>query len=169
MKNFNPIVFIQIAVMILVLYIIYKIFSGVKNIFATVGSTFNTSASEQEAAAETTYDDVQYLDPTIGFKVLVEKGYSGQKINNYFDKIKFRSNDADNVAKLIHDSFGAFNDNEAQVYNAFQSIPTKVAVSLVAHRYKSIYGKDLRSVLTDKLNTSEVQTVIKIISKKPKL
>jgi hypothetical protein len=169
MKNFNPVLIIQIAVLLLILFIISKVFAGVKNIFATVGGTFNTSASEQEAAAETNYEDVQFLDPTIGFKVLAEKGYSGQKVNSYFDKIKFRSNDADNVAKLIHDSFGAFNDNEAQVYNAFQSIPTKVAVSLVAHRYKSIYGKDLRSVLTDKLNTSEVQTVIKIISKKPKL
>lgn len=167
MKNFNPIQFIQLAVVLLVLYLLYRFMGGIKNIFSTVGGTLGTSATEQEVAVNTTYKDVEFLDPVKGFKVLADNGYGGAKVNQYFSKINFDSRQADNVAQMIYDAKGYFNDDENQVYMAFQRIPTRTAVSLVSHRFKSLYGKDLQAFLHSFMNATEFSTVLQIISKKP--
>ncbi|MCX7928987.1 MAG: hypothetical protein N2558_04910 [Patescibacteria group bacterium] len=167
MKNFNPSMIIQLAVVLAVLYVIYLFMRGFKNIATTIGGTLGTSATEQQIASETEYKDVEFLDPVKGFKVLADKGYGGTKVNQYFSKINFNSSDADNISKNIYDAKKLINDDENQVYMAFNRIPTKIAVSLVSHRFKRVYGKDLQQYLLSFLNASEFSTVLNIIKKKP--
>lgn len=167
MKNFNPVQIIQLAIVLIVLYLLYRFMGGIKNIFSTVGGSLGTAATEQEIAIQTSYKDIEFLDPVKGFKVLADNGYGGAKVNQYFSKINFDSRQADNIAKMIYDAKGTFNDDENQVYMAFQSIPTRVAVSLVAHRFKSLYGKELQAFLNSFMNATEFNTVLRIISKKP--
>lgn len=171
MKNFNPVAIIQLAVVLVVLYVLWRFLSGFKNIATSIGGGIlgGSSATEQEVAQSVSYKDVQFLDPVIGFKVLADKGYTGAKVNNYFSKINFSSSDADNIAKSIYNAKGITNDDENAVYMAMNRIPTKVAVSLVSHRFKSIYGKELQDFLLSFLNATEFNTVLEIIKKKPLL
>jgi len=69
------------------------------------------------------------------------------------------------LSKKIYDSKGFFNDDEAQLYSAFQSLTYKTQVSFLAEQFARIYNKSLYGYLDSFLNVRELGNVATICNK----
>lgn len=65
----------------------------------------------------------------------------------------------DTIAKNIYDSIGALYDSPEQAKAAFAKLNFKVDVSKLADRFAYLYGKDLLTWISDKLDTDKQKTV----------
>ena len=63
--------------------------------------------------------------------------------------------DAERRAKLLWDSKGLFNDNEAQLYAAFNGLPSLAAMSFLSYRFQLKYNRDMKKYITDFTNETE--------------
>ena len=70
-------------------------------------------------------------------------------------------------AKMLKDSKGVFNDDEAKVYGVFQSLRTKAQISFLAKVFFDVYQQSLLSYLLSFLSDSEMVNVAKICNKLP--
>lgn len=74
---------------------------------------------------------------------------------------------AKNIASIIEDSWGWFNDDEDKIYGAFRSLKNKIQVSQVSFYYLSMFGEDLESRLIEGLSKAELKTIFDIIDRLP--
>jgi hypothetical protein len=147
--------------------IIGKIGNKVETGIDYVTGTGDSEAEQQNAIQQATNEALKYFNPAYGFNKVRLKY---PDVNSYYLKVKnFSSNEADVLAKNIYDAKGFINDNELQVYNAFNQIPSLSCLSLVAHRFIINYPLKggLLQYISSFLSTKELSTVIRIISKKP--
>lgn len=72
---------------------------------------------------------------------------------------------AQNIAKIIYDAKGLFNDDEAAIYGAFQALSYKTQVSFLAEVFFNQYKQSLYGFLQNVLNETELAQVANIISK----
>ena len=71
------------------------------------------------------------------------------------------------IAKQIYDSKGFFNDNEEQLYDAFQKTKNQAQISYVSGIFQRDYKRDLFSFLQKFLAPDELSKVYQIIKGKP--
>jgi hypothetical protein len=71
------------------------------------------------------------------------------------------------IAKQIWNSKGLFNDNEEQLFDAFQKARNQAQISYIAGVFQRDYKRDLFSFLQSFLNEAEISKVYNIIKGKP--
>jgi len=71
------------------------------------------------------------------------------------------------IAKQVWDSKGFFNDNEGQLFDAFQKARNQAQISYIAGVFQRDYKRDLFSFLQSFLNEAEISKVYQIIKGKP--
>jgi hypothetical protein len=71
------------------------------------------------------------------------------------------------IAKQIYDSKGFFNDNEEQLFDAFQKTRNQAQISYVSGVFQRDYKRDLFSFLQKFLSEAELSKVYQIIKGKP--
>jgi hypothetical protein len=71
------------------------------------------------------------------------------------------------IAKQVWDSKGFFNDNEGQLFDAFQKARNQAQISYIAGVFQRDYKRDLFSFLQSFLNEAEISKVYNIIKGKP--
>ena len=71
------------------------------------------------------------------------------------------------VAQRIDDAWGFWDYDEEAVYTAFRSLRDQVQVSQVARAYLGLGGAGLLDTLRDRLDESEVSTVLSIVRSLP--
>ena len=69
------------------------------------------------------------------------------------------------LAKIIYDAKGYFNDDEAAVYGVFQQLSYKTQVSFFAEKFFDKYKVSLLGYLQSFLNETEMATVAAIVNK----
>ena len=74
---------------------------------------------------------------------------------------------ATTLSRILYNSKGTFNDDEAAVYGVFQQLKTRSQVSFLASVFFNIYKKSLIGYLSGFLNAEELATVAKITNKLP--
>lgn len=74
---------------------------------------------------------------------------------------------AKKLAEMIKESFGFFNDDESQIYEAFRLMKARVNVSQVSDIYYQMFNKHLYNDLTEYLSQSELNYIYGIILTKP--
>lgn len=74
---------------------------------------------------------------------------------------------ATTLSRILYNSKGTFNDDEAAVYGVFQQLKTRSQVSFLASVFFNIYKKSLIGYLSGFLNAVELATVAKITNKLP--
>jgi hypothetical protein len=161
------------AVAILFLYIIFKVIRGVSSISDSIGSIGGTSeADKEQILGNSNYSNAQtWLDQITGITVIARSKY---KLPSTYQKQKNISDSLlNNTAKEIFDAkTGPFTD-DTEVQNAFASLPTKAAISLMAGRFDAVYGKSvggtLKGFINKNLDVKEINTLNNIINKKPEL
>lgn len=72
-----------------------------------------------------------------------------------------------NLAELIKNSWGFFNDNEIQIEGVFRTLKYQTNVSQIADAYVKTAKQDLHSELIGRLSKNELQNIYDIISRKP--
>lgn len=70
---------------------------------------------------------------------------------------------AKELAEIIYDGFGFFNDDEEAVYGAIKSAGSVYNMSLVSRMYQAKYKEDLGSAIADSFNQEEMDKVTSII------
>jgi acyl-CoA-binding protein len=68
----------------------------------------------------------------------------------------------------IYNAKGYFNDDEQAIYGVFRAMKTQSQISALAKRFNQLKAQDLYSYLKNYLNEEELLTVKKIIDQKPK-
>lgn len=71
------------------------------------------------------------------------------------------------IAKQIWDSKGFFNDNEEQLFDAFQKARNQAQISYISGVFQRDYKRDLFSFLQGFLDQAELSKVYQIIKGKP--
>lgn len=174
----NPIAVIKgvflFAVIILVVFILWKFIKGinaVSNKIAELGPM--SEAEKREIVMSPDYEaGLKWLDDRIGIETIVRKGRF-KKVSDYLVKKNITSSI---IAKAAESIYGAINggaDDEAAVYTAIASLPSKAAVSLMAQAFNTVYKKytnaALSTFLSEDLDLTEMQTITNLINKKPEL
>ena len=67
----------------------------------------------------------------------------------------------------IHEATDGWGTDEATIYSTFKKLYNKLNVSQLAEAYRIKFGKDLRAVLVDELDTTELAKLDSIISSLP--
>lgn len=160
---------------ILFLFIAYKLFKGISGVTDFIGNIGGTSEEDKaEILGSSSYSNAQvWLDQTTGIQAILKKYKSVaayQQARNISDTL------LNKTAEEIHDAkkIGALNFfvNSTEVQNAIASLPTKAAVSLMALRFNTVYSKydgTLKGFVNQHLNVREIDTLNKIINKKPEV
>jgi len=74
---------------------------------------------------------------------------------------------AQGYTKLIYDSKGTFNDDEAKLYGVFRALKTKSQVSYLAMKFQERYSKGLYEYIKNFLNDGELVTLKNILDPLP--
>lgn len=72
------------------------------------------------------------------------------------------------LAHQIEDAWGYFNDDEAEITDAFRSVGTLSQASQIGEAYSRLFGKDLYTDLLHKLSNSELTEIWDILKNKPR-
>lgn len=72
------------------------------------------------------------------------------------------------LAEIIYDSYGYFNDDESAVYGVFELMKTKSQVSWLSMKFQQYYNKSLLEYLRSFLNNEELAKIAMIVNKLPK-
>jgi len=162
------------AVAILFLYIVFRVIKGVSSIGDAIGDIGGTSEEDKTAIlSNSDYSKAQvWLDPVTGITVIAKSKY--KKPSDYQKQRNISDTLLNNTAQEIYEAktlVGYVDSTEVQ--NAIASLPTKAAISLMALRFNTVYGKyasgSLKGYISEHLNVKEIDTLNKIINKKPEL
>jgi hypothetical protein len=94
---------------------------------------------------------------------------TGSPFNPQFYKtvpnaVLLQKESAKQLASLIYNAMGYFDDDEDQVYAVFRQLKAKTQVSWVAEIFYQTYGKDLYSFLSSRLSEDEMTVINQIVS-----
>lgn len=71
---------------------------------------------------------------------------------------------AENLAKILYDGFGFWNDDEDKVYAVFRQLKAKTQVSWLADVFAQEYNADLYQFLRSRMSDSEMDIVHGIVN-----
>lgn len=120
---------------------------GIKSLFS-----FGNDAADQAAQQQ-----LNQLNSTNCFSPNYYKSIPGALI--------LTNSSALNIAKIIYDAKGFFNDDEAAVYGAFQSLKAKTQVSYLSEVFFNKYKVGLWGYLQNMFNEKELAQVATIVNK----
>lgn len=161
------------AVAILFLYIVFRVIKGVSSIGDAIGSIGGTSEQDKtDILSNPDYSKAQiWLDPLTGITAIAKSKY--KKPSDYQKQKNIGDTLLNNTATEIYEAKTIGYVDSTEVQNAIASLPTKAAISLMAGRFNAVYGKyasgSLKGYISDHLNVKEIDTLNKIINKKPDL
>lgn len=155
---------------IVLIYVMYRFIRGISGIGDAIGSIGGTSEEDKaEILGGNDFSKAQaYLDPTAGIQDLVKAGY--KKASDYQVQKRVTDTMLNGAAEQIYESKTGPYANTAEIQTAIASLPSRAAVSLMALRFNTVYGKyagTLKTFIGKHLNVKEVQTLNNIILKKP--
>ncbi|PHN01128.1 hypothetical protein [Flavilitoribacter nigricans] len=113
----------------------------------------------------------QRLNPTTA-GLLAEKAFDIHYVEDLKDKVRnklllLKPDAAARYAADIHSSWSWLGDDENKVYAVFRNLKDKAQVSQVSGAYQTNYKANLIDELNDRLSTTEVKTVLQIVSTLP--
>lgn len=176
--------------------VLFKVTKAVLNLVSAI--TPGQAGEDERETAVTAAENpqimkaVKFFSPPYGFSQVAKKY---QPITVYYKKVGFSANTAQKIAKGIYEAHGTLNDDEQTVYTLLNQIPSLACLSLVAQRFNVTYPENrvtgwlwatpviaaianvfnskteggLLNYLASFLDGKEMETVYKIISKKPVL
>lgn len=163
---------IFIALMILGLFIVWKLIKGFSSFTESLSNLGGTS--EQDKADILGSEDFSkaqnWLDPSFGITAIIKGKYKSAA--DYLIKKGFSDSMLNKTAEQIYDAKTGAYVNSAEVQSAVASMPTKAAISLMALRFNTVYGSyvgTLKTFIGKHLTVKEVSTLNSIINKKPDL
>lgn len=115
--------------------------------------SFGKDSAEEKANAA----QLQQLNNSNVFSPNYYKGKSGAPLITVAKAFE--------LAKIIYDAKGYFNDDEAAVYGVFQQLSYKTQVSFFAEKFFDKYKVSLLGYLQSFLNETEMATVAAIVNK----
>ena len=115
--------------------------------------SFGKDSAEEKANAA----QLQQLNNSNVFSPNYYKGKSGAPLITVAKAFE--------LAKIIYDAKGYFNDDEAAVYGVFQQLSYKTQVSFFAEKFFDKYKVSLLGYLQSFLNETEMATVAGIVNK----
>lgn len=145
------------------------------------------SAENLETASTTTASTVDPKNPALAlnpsyWKAILTKINAGRKLtgkpnltstqiaallkNDPGSKVDYVKQ-ADNIMVQIFASKSLFNDDESQLYNAFQKIRSQLILSFVALRFSTKHNKDLWNYVKEFTNDAEQAKIFNILKSKP--
>lgn len=154
--------FIYIAVLLVVVFIAYKVYKTMTGAADSAleamhlkDSAETTAANKAIAAAATAAATKGAASPfSPRFYQLAPKGAK-----------LFTKAGAQKIAKQIYDAIGIIYDSPENITGAIKQCFTQSQVSFLADTFNQLYSKDLLSYLTEKLDTAEQkQTLSDIIT-----
>jgi hypothetical protein len=132
-----------IALLLVGLFIVYKIYKGFSSVADGIAGMGGTSeADKTEIFGSSNFSDAQaWLDPTYGITQIAKSNF---KLASNYQKAKSITDTMLNgAAEAIFEAKTGPYLNATEVQSAIASLPTKAAVSLMALRFNTIYGKYL--------------------------
>lgn len=143
--------FAYIAALIIILFVVYKIMTGL--------GLIKTSAKKKESAAEeaaaTSLREMKYFDPM----------FLKNKLDGY---TTLKSATASRYAEELKDAIRTIKGtDEEKIFGVFASLPCRYAISEVSLNYKMNYNRDLKADLLNDLNDGEKLILVTIINKLP--
>jgi hypothetical protein len=127
------------------------VFLGGRSILAKLGIVTNPEDSKEMNQLSAS----NYFDPDF-----YKAGGAGTKI--------LTNESAQMLVKLLYESKGVFNDDEAKVYGVFQSLRYQSQVSYLAAVFFAKYKVSLIGFLSSFLNNAELSNIAKICNRLPK-
>lgn len=174
----NPIMAVKaiflVAVIILVIFLLFKFIKGISSITGKLGELGPMSEQEKkDIVLSPEYQaGLKWLDSRIGIETIVRKG-KFKKVSDYLIKKGISNELVAKAAESIYNAIKGGADDEAAVYTAIASLPSKAAISLMAQVFDTVYKKytnaSLSTFLSEDLDLTEMQTITEIINKKPEL
>lgn len=181
-KTFNVIKsFLFIAIAFILLYALYMFFKGfqkVTDFTGEIGTDILGTTNEEKAQviSDTSYQDaIKWLDPKNGFIALAKSPkYKNVSTSNYLLSKGIDGETLTKKANQIWDAKVPFYIDQQVVYNAFTTLPSKAAISLMANRFNYFYekkynGAALAKWLPQYFKLTEMKALAKIINSKPEL
>ena len=115
-------------------------------------------------------DNLKWLSPFVGAQAFAKAGY--KNVDQYLAAKKITWDAVSKAADQIWKAKIPGYISETEVYNAINTMPTKAAVSLLADNFNAKYSKlwnggELNIWLSKYLKVPEMETLTKLISKKP--
>ena len=138
-----------IAGLLLILFLVYKILSG-------IGIIKSSKKKKEQAAKEAAINDlrgVQYFTPELLVNNQGYKGLSGQ---------------AQVYAETLRKAIRGLGTDEEAIYSIFSRLENKSQITEIATVYRSKYGKDLLTDLLNDLTDKEKAKLMSIINNLPK-
>jgi hypothetical protein len=140
------------------------------NSLGSIGGT--SEADKTEILGSNDFAAAQkWLDPTLGIQAIPKAKY--KNVTEYQKKRGVTDSMLNRTAEQIYEAKTGAYANSTEIQSAIASLPSKVAVSLMALRFNTVYGKyangSLKAYIGNHLNVKEVETLNKIINKKPEL
>jgi hypothetical protein len=142
--------------LLVVVFVVYKLLAGV----GLIKTSASKKADIAKAAAVTDLTTDKYFDPEY-FRTVT--GYKGLTVAEATDR-----------AKKLRNAMAVLGTDEETIFVIFANLPSKVAISEVANRYKAQYGfpwyiksDNLQADLLDELTAAEVQKLMTLINKLP--
>ena len=121
----------------------------------------NIKDSKEEKKAKKV---VASFEKTNDFKLAFTPNIWKGKLSNV---ITISAAEAIKRAKVLNDAFGGLlNDKEEQIYGVYRTTPSKASMVKIAAAYWVTYKSDLYQELKSRLDSVEMQEVIKIINSK---
>jgi hypothetical protein len=158
--NSGKIISIAMIIGIMVcLYIVYKIL----NAFGLLKTASEKAADAAKAAAVSALRVDQYFNPD--YFQTVNTDYNGLSVD-----------DATKYAKDIRSAMVGIGVDEEKIYTIFGALPSKVAISEIADRYREQYGfpwyilsDDMKADILNYFNADKVNTLMQMIELLPDL
>ena len=162
-------IFFYVAIIIVIIFLVYRLIKGLSGMFDSIGGT--SEEDKQDILTSKSYQDAQnWFDPVYGITRIVKAGY--KKPSDYQLKKNITDSMLNRTAEQVFDAKTGPYANTAEVQSAIAGLPTRAAISLMALRYNYIYGPrsyPLKTFISKHLSVTEVDTLSKIIAKKPEL
>ena len=161
------------AIAIIAIYLVYKVIRGISSVSDSISNIGGTSeedktqilASDEYAAAQ------KWLDPGTGIGAIAKSKY--KSASNYQIQKNVSDSLLNRTAEQVFEAKTGPYANSAEIQGAIAGLPSKAAVSLMALRFQVVYGKrangSLKAFIANHLNVREIQTLNKVINKKPEL
>jgi len=168
----KSLIFILLAiVLIFAVFLFLKKLKKGSDLISELGPS--TESEKLDAVTKTSYSDaLKWLDQTTGAVAIGKSSY--KTIDSYLSARKITWSVINKAADAIWNAKLPAYISETEVYNAFASMPSKAAISLMALSFNAKYGKlwnggPLNVWLPKYFKLAEMKTLTSIIDKKPEL
>lgn len=163
---------------IVLIYLVWKFVKGVSKTTDFIGDAMGSTEEERrDIVLSPVYQDgIKWLDPSIALKTLIDNKY--KDVTQYFAQKKLTipmlQGVADQIYKARFSGANLIGIDSLAVYNAFASLPSKVAVSFMAYEWKQTWEKtvlklSLAAFLSKFMSAKQMETLTELIHKKPLL